>query len=420
MKTNIILFCFLFCFLSTKADIVIPWELYNGEDVIIYINGSISNSTTKTALVQKLSSGSPSVITNIAAESLSSAGSTFYYDFYTGSWYSYANIKSGGNIISTSGFYGNGLGISNVNAGGMFVPDEIYGNAEWRYDVDTKSWISTKSITADGSLLTGITPGQIGAQPTNVNLTSISNGDGGAITNVTAKQLYDSAKGGYVFNYSTSHGGQWQTAGSISASHYYGSGSNLTDISTGQIGAQPTNVNLTYLSTNDGSKLNGVTSQSAESLVNSANGFGIRYNEIAGRWESDLTLYAPYFWGSGATLTGITPSQIGAQPTNLILTQLSSSNGASLTGVEAVRVVSGSVQLIVSGTNFVSSGGVIAPRLISSGTILAANGFVLPSYTKSTRPTSLAGTMIFQTDNIPGLRVFDGTNWMRFSETNDN
>jgi hypothetical protein len=30
-----------------------------------------------------------------------------------------------------------------------------------------------------------------------------------------------------------------------------------------------------------------------------------------------------------------------------------------------------------------------------------------------------AGTMIFQTDNTPGLRVWNGTNWMRFTETID-
>jgi hypothetical protein len=29
------------------------------------------------------------------------------------------------------------------------------------------------------------------------------------------------------------------------------------------------------------------------------------------------------------------------------------------------------------------------------------------------------GLMIYQTDNTPGLRVYNGTNWMRYTETAD-
>jgi hypothetical protein len=29
------------------------------------------------------------------------------------------------------------------------------------------------------------------------------------------------------------------------------------------------------------------------------------------------------------------------------------------------------------------------------------------------------GTVIYQTDNTPGLRVYNGSNWMRFTETAD-
>ncbi|MCI0595504.1 MAG: hypothetical protein L0Z48_03060, partial [candidate division Zixibacteria bacterium] len=49
-------------------------------------------------------------------------------------------------------------------------------------------------------------------------------------------------------------------------------------------------------------------------------------------------------------------------------------------------------------------------------------GFVLSRMTKAQRDaiaSPVAGMMIYQTDNTPGLRVYNGTNWMRFTETAD-
>lgn len=49
-------------------------------------------------------------------------------------------------------------------------------------------------------------------------------------------------------------------------------------------------------------------------------------------------------------------------------------------------------------------------------------GLVLSRMTKAQRDlivAPVAGMMIFQTDNTPGLRVYNGTNWMRFTETVD-
>jgi len=49
-------------------------------------------------------------------------------------------------------------------------------------------------------------------------------------------------------------------------------------------------------------------------------------------------------------------------------------------------------------------------------------GFVLPRMTKAQRNaigSPVAGMMVYQTDNTPGLRVYNGTNWMRFTETAD-
>ena len=49
-------------------------------------------------------------------------------------------------------------------------------------------------------------------------------------------------------------------------------------------------------------------------------------------------------------------------------------------------------------------------------------GALLPRMTKVQRDaisSPVAGLAIYQTDNTPGLRVYNGTNWMRFTETID-
>jgi hypothetical protein len=50
-------------------------------------------------------------------------------------------------------------------------------------------------------------------------------------------------------------------------------------------------------------------------------------------------------------------------------------------------------------------------------------GLLLMNMTKAQRnaiPSPAAGLMIFQTDNTPGLRTFNGSNWVRYTETTDN
>jgi hypothetical protein len=50
------------------------------------------------------------------------------------------------------------------------------------------------------------------------------------------------------------------------------------------------------------------------------------------------------------------------------------------------------------------------------------NGVVIPRMTKVQRdaiPAPVAGTMVYQTDSTPGLRMYNGTNWMKFTEATD-
>jgi hypothetical protein len=49
-------------------------------------------------------------------------------------------------------------------------------------------------------------------------------------------------------------------------------------------------------------------------------------------------------------------------------------------------------------------------------------GVLLPRMTKAQRDaiaSPVAGLMVYQTDNTAGLRMYNGTNWMRFTETID-
>ncbi len=54
--------------------------------------------------------------------------------------------------------------------------------------------------------------------------------------------------------------------------------------------------------------------------------------------------------------------------------------------------------------------------------VSTTKGFGLTNMTKSQRnaiSSPRIGLMIYQTDNTPGLRVFNGTNWMRYTESAD-
>jgi hypothetical protein len=51
-----------------------------------------------------------------------------------------------------------------------------------------------------------------------------------------------------------------------------------------------------------------------------------------------------------------------------------------------------------------------------------AKGFLPPRMTKSQRnsiPSPVAGLVVYQTDSTPGLRAYNGTHWVRFTESND-
>lgn len=62
-----------------------------------------------------------------------------------------------------------------------------------------------------------------------------------------------------------------------------------------------------------------------------------------------------------------------------------------------------------------------APKYHAGAYVWIRIDSILPNYTKTVRNalTPAAGWAVYQTDNTPGLRVYNGSNWMRFTETSD-
>lgn len=87
----------------------------------------------------------------------------------------------------------------------------------------------------------------------------------------------------------------------------------------------------------------------------------------------------------------------------------------------------GTSMLYVSGDAIFNSGNVaIGTTSPNSSALLdltsTTKALLLPRMTKTQRDaisSPVAGLAIYQTDNTPGLRVYNGTNWMKFTETTD-
>jgi hypothetical protein len=101
-------------------------------------------------------------------------------------------------------------------------------------------------------------------------------------------------------------------------------------------------------------------------------------------------------------------------------------------GTTAPDLYDGNQALYANGNNlglsgvFVGGDVVIGASSTTNGAILNINsttkGVIFPRMTRAQRNAIVLpplGVMIFQTDFTPGLRVFNGTNWMRFTETID-
>jgi hypothetical protein len=87
--------------------------------------------------------------------------------------------------------------------------------------------------------------------------------------------------------------------------------------------------------------------------------------------------------------------------------------GGSGTGAVADITVSGNV---VTSVTIVEPGAGYVSTDVLSATITGGSGF---TWTISAVTGAIAGSIIYQTDNTPGIRAFNGTNWMKYTETTD-
>jgi hypothetical protein len=149
--------------------------------------------------------------------------------------------------------------------------------------------------------------------------------------------------------------------------------------------------------------------------------------------NGNVLIYASHNAGLQFAGLGDTPNAITEGPTADVLCSRNSDTGSATASIDAIydgyttyaglSAYAGDgdadVNMSVTHPNFAAP---ISFALNGGGFVY--NGLAalkLPNLTKAQRNalTPAAGMAVYQTDNTPGLRVYNGTNWMRFTETAD-
>ncbi len=205
--------------------------------------------------------------------------------------------------------------------------------------------------------------------------------------------------------------GNMNVSGTITADSFVGDGSGLTGVTAEGAGEDTTNDSWTGIGTvtttgkvgigTTGPVMPLVVTDSVQDLMLIARSSGTNGD------EARLNFGVAHSSFIGAYVTGIRDGGSG---------EMSLAFGVNNTGgnpIEKVRIdKKGNVGI---GTTAPAAGHILE---LSS----TSKAFVLPRMTKTQRNAitgQVAGMVIYQTDNTPGLRVHNGTNWMRFTETTD-
>jgi hypothetical protein len=130
---------------------------------------------------------------------------------------------------------------------------------------------------------------------------------------------------------------------------------------------------------------------------------------------------------SGTGSTGIEIRSHGNAAQYIDFANSSSNDFNSGTPDFTNRIISNSTTFSLPGITVTNSTGNVGIGGAASSSALlelisTTKAFVLPRMSKAQRNaiSPIAGMMIYQTDNTPGLRVFNGSNWMRFTDAVDN
>ena len=203
--------------------------------------------------------------------------------------------------------------------------------------------ISANTFSGNGSGLTSITAGQVGAQPTNVNLTTLATLNGGSLTNLNATNLTGILPMGTLTSAMVTNGFLTTDGTTLS---YSLNGQYLTNLTGAQVSgtvANAQNANTASYAGTAGTTTN-LSGGALNLSTNIANGQIVANRCVTnGANVSLLVNDAGYLTNSAAF-----------QPTNVNLTTLATLNGGSLTNLNASSLTSGTVpdgRLIQGTTN---------------------------------------------------------------------
>ena len=348
----------------------------------------------------------------------------------------------------------------NGNVGvGTIAPSSPLSVTPLQYNTGTASQ-SLTTVTGTGTVWTSAMVGSQFVFASGVSAGTITAVGSATSLTVTASQTVASqaysiahtglqvAASGNVGIGTTSPSGKLDVQGGTAVASTNGVGINLVAQSAGSGGNfNGGSVNLTSgNSTNNGTGGNIVLSGPIMPSQNSggniqiksgayANAMGASYLELAAGGAAvgngDALLRA----GDGHVLLG-TPGSLNLRAGNAFYdaggtVNITAGNGGSSNGTGGDVVINGGSKQ-GSGTfgNVVlaNAGGNVGIGATTPGTssILDINstskGVVLPRMTKAQRDliaSPVAGMAVYQIDNTSGLRVYNGTNWMRFTETAD-
>ena len=102
------------------------------------------------------------------------------------------------------------------------------------------------------------------------------------------------------------------------------------------------------------------------------------------------------------------------------ITQLASTGGLAFVASTSGSIGDAQMVLTTSGNIGIGTSSPATSALLELTS--TTKGFLLPRMNKTQRnaiSSPATGLVIFQTDNTPGLRAFNGANWVRYTETTD-
>lgn len=181
-----------------------------------------------------------------------------------------------------------------------------------------------------------------------------------------------------------------------------------------------TNVSDTGIITSSGTNNGALANLKVENLSNgSSAASGIRFYNDTGI-KAQLLLYSTGSSNPGASVFimhqagSSVPIRLAANTGDIEI----ATGGTALTNVKW--------KIFNNGQGFASTAGGTPTRTNTTASLMewqsTTQGILLPRMTKTQRDaisTPVLGLAIYQTDNTPGLRVYNGTNWMRYTETAD-